>query len=358
MIKRLVLIFVTAFCLSTVSQVLGEVLEGPRGPVEFIGLEKWTASELFDAIKATDPDKPFHACAAVMIKDLEFPDAAAFGTFTTREDGSQELYTVIVGVENGSLVRYGTAGKESLELPESWLELHARVEESFHTHLAAVQVHYMLAQPETAKQFAELSEEEAKESALEIAEFFGANGESLDAITSFLNVINEETDHRMALEVLEKDERWSARIVAAIVVAHFPNKNESWHALADSLIDPAPQVRSVAEQLLNGLLRAEKVVAIDWTNARGTLVALLGGTNAFAFKTILNVLSATDVDSKLAHELVQERPRLLLGFAGAEHDKTRDVAITFLQAISGEDFEQDVRAWKEWIGEKERESED
>lgn len=358
MFKRLVLFFVSAFCLSTVSQVLGEVLEGPRGPVEFIGLEKWTASELFDAIKETDPDKPFHACAAVMIQALEFPDAAAHVFFENQEDGSQKLYTVVVGVEDSSQVQYRTAGNESVDLPESWQELQTSAEESFHTHLAAVQVYFMLAQPDTVKQFAELSEEEAKESALEIAEFFGANGKSLDAITSFLNVINEETDHRLALEVLEKDESWSARFIAAIVLAHFPNKNESWHALADSLIDPAPQVRSVAEQLLNGLLRAEKVVAIDWTNARGTLVALLGGTNAFAFKTILNVLSATDVDSKLAHELVQERPRLLLGFAGAEHDKTREVAITFLKAISGEDFEQDVRAWKEWIGEKERESED
>lgn len=358
MLKKMIVLFTMAFCLSTVSQIVAEVLEGPRGPVEFIGLEDWTASELFDAIKETDPDKPFHACAAVMIQTLEFPDAAAHVFFENQEDGSQKLYTVVVGVEDSSQVQYRTAGKESLDLPEAWQELQTRVEESFHTHLAAVQVHYMLAEPDTVKQFAELSEEEAKESALEVAEFFGANGESLDAITSLLNKISDETDHRLALDVLEKDESWSARFVAAIVLAHFPNKNESWHALTDTLIDPAPQVRSVAEKLLNGLLRAEKVVAIDWTNARSTLVALLGGTNAFAFKTILNVLRATEVDSKFAHELVQERPKLLLGFAGAEHEKTRQVALTFLKSISDEDFEQDIKAWQEWIGVKGQESVD
>lgn len=358
MFKKLVFLFVTVFYQLTASQVFGEVLEGPRGPVEFIGLEKWTASELFDAIKETDPDKPFHACAAVMIQTLEFSDAAAYVFFENHEDGSQKFYTVVVGIEDSSQVQYRTAGKESLDLPESWQKLQTRVEESFHTHSAAVQVHYMLAQPETAKQFAKLSDEEAKAKAREVAEFFGASGETLDAITSFHEEIDDEADHGLAVEVLAKDDSWSARFVAAIVLGHFPNKNESWHGLADSLIDPAPQVRSVAEKILDGLLRAEKVVAIDWTNARGTLVALLGGTNAFAFKTILNVLSATDVDSKLAHELVQERPKLLLGFAGAEHDKTRDVAITFLQAISDEDFEQDVGAWKEWIGVYERESED
>ena len=358
MFKRLVLFFVTAFCLSTVSQVLGEVLEGPRGPVEFIGLEKWTASELFDAIKETDPDKPFHACAAVLESELNFPDAAAFGTFKTREDGSQELYTVIVGVENSSHVRYRTEGKESLELPKSWQALQTKVEESFHTHSAAVYIHFLLATPENAEQFADLSAEDAEEKALEFAELFGASAESFAAITTFIEATGDESEHRLALEVLEKDKSWSARFIAAIVLARFPNEDETWHGLADSLIDPAPQVRDVAEKVLDGLLSTEKAMPIDWAGARDTLVALLGGTNPWAFETILNLLRATEVDSNLAHELVQERPRLLLGFAGAEHDKTRDVAITFLQAISGEDFEQDVRAWKEWIGEKERESED
>lgn len=357
MLKRLVFFFTVAFCFSAVSQLIAEVLEGPNGPVEFIGLEDWTASDLFEAIKETDPDKPFHACAAVMKSELKFPDAAAFGTFKSREDGSQELYTVIVGVENSSYVRYRTAGSESLELPESWQALHTKIEESFYTHSAAVQVHYLLATPENAKQLADLSDEEALENALEVAEFFGASEESFDAITTFLENIEDETD-RLALEVLEKDERWSARFVAAIVLAQFPNKDESWHGLADSLIDPAPQVRDVAEKLLNGLLSAKKAVAINWTEARETLAALLGGTYPFAFKTILNVLSATDVESKFAHDLVQERPNLVLGFAAAEHEETRQVALTFLKSISDEDFERDVEAWGEWIGGKVEESDD
>ena len=341
MLKRLMFFSYMAFCLFTGSPIVGEVVEGPNGPVEFIGLENWTASTLFEAIKKkeTDPDKPFHACAAVMKydlkypdsapfgtfyperpfhacaavmkQDLKFPDAAAFGTFKPLEDGSQELYTVIVAVENRSFVRYGATGSESLKLPESWQKLQAEVEV----------------------------------------------WQAYDPIDTFVrNIKKDEREHRLALEVLEKDESWSARLVAAIVVAQFPNKEESWHALADSLIDPAPRVRYDAEWLLSSLLNTEKAVPVDWAAARDTLVALLGGTYPFAFEIILNVLRATEIESKFAQELVQERPKLLLGFAGAEHEKTRQVALTFLKSISDEDFEQDVEAWREWIGVKDQDS--
>lgn len=356
MLKRIAFLFTAVFFHSTVSQIVAEVLEGPRGPVEFIGLEEWTASELFEAIKETDPDKPFHACAAVLKSELNFPDAAAFGTFKTREDGSQELYTVIVGVENSSHVRYRTAGKESLELPNSWQALQTKVEESFHTHSAAVYIHFLLATPENAEQFADLSAEDAEEKALEFAELFGASVESFAAITTFIEATGDESEHRLALEVLEKDKSWSARFIAAIVLARFPNEDETWHGLADSLIDPAPQVRDVAEKVLDGLLSTEKAMPIDWAGARDTLVALLGGTNPWAFETILNLLRATEVDSKFALELVQQRPNLLLGYAAAEHEKTRQVALTFLQSISDEDFKQDVEAWEDWIGETDQEA--
>ena len=341
MLKRLMFFSYMAFCLFTGSQIVGEVVEGPNGPVEFIGLENWTASNLFEAIKKkeTDPDKPFHACAAVMKydlkypdsapfgtfyperpfhacavvmkQDLKFPDAAAFGTFKPLEDGSQELYTVIVAVENRSFVRYRATGSESLELPESWQKLQAEVEV----------------------------------------------WQAYDPIDTFVkNLKKDEREHRLALEVLEKDESWSARLVAVIVVGQFPNKEESWHALADSLIDPDPKVRDWAEYRLIHFLNAEKAVPIDWVGARDTLRSLLGGTYPFAFKTILNVLSATEIDSKFARELVQERPKLLLGFVGAEHENTRQVALTFLKSISDEDFEQDVEAWRDWIGVKDQDS--
>lgn len=356
MFKRLMFLFATVFCLSTVSQVFGEVLDGPRGPVEFIGLEKWTASDLFDAIQEVDPDRPFRACAAVMKRDLEFPDAAAFGFVKNLEDGSRELYTVVVGVEDSSSVKYRKAGNDTLDLPESWQKLLVGVEDEYYTYSAAAYVRLLLSIPETAKQLAELPEVEATETSYEFAEMFGATAEVFDMVSSFFNEIDKDSDYSLALEVLVKDERWSARFVATLVLSHFPRDHESWYGLIDSLIDPAQQVRDVGTKLVEGLVRAEKAVSIPWSEARGTLVALFGGTYPFAFNKVLNALVATEIDPTLGRELVKEQPRLLLAFAGAEHEKTRTPAQVFLKTISGEETEQSVDAWKAWLGETNQET--
>ena len=65
----------------TASEGHGQVLAGPNGPVEFIGLQNWKAQELFDAIQELEPDRPFHACAAIMKLELGFADAACVPLF-------------------------------------------------------------------------------------------------------------------------------------------------------------------------------------------------------------------------------------------------------------------------------------
>ena len=356
MLKRLMLFTSTTLCLLFSAQMVAEVLEGPRGPVEFIGLEDWTASDLFNAIKEINPDKPFHACAADLTQSLEFPEAAAFGFFENQEDGSQKMYTVVVGVEDGTFIRYGKSGTDSLDLPEIWQELQTVAEEDFGTVATIAYVRFLMAEPDTARQLAEMSEEEAKESAHEFAVMFGANAESIDEVWPlfdvFENTIDEE-DHELALEVLVKDQSWSARMSATIILSSFPKHDASWHGLAKSLIDPAVQVRDVASKLLQGLIRAGKTDPVDWTQARETLLALLGGTNPWAFNEVLKVLVATEIKPNFGLKLAKERPKLLLAFSGAQHEKTRTPAQDFLKAISGEDFEQDVKAWADWIKESE-----
>ena len=331
--KRCIWFCTALLCFAMASQIVAQVLTGPRGPVEFIGLEEWTASELFKAIQETDPDNSFHACAAVMKRDLDFPDAAAFGFFKQQEDGSQELYTVVVGVEDGSQVRYRTAGSETVDLPETWQELQTVTEDNFQTLSAAAYVRYLLAIPETARQLAELSDSEAQESSHQFAEMFGSNAQMFDILSTFVDGTDKESDYRLALEVLEKDESWSARAVATIVLAQFSDNDATWHGLADSLIDPAQQVRDIAEKLLEGLVRAEKAVPVQWSEARETLLALFGGTYPFAFNKILNALVATEVDPEFGQELLLEKPKLLLAFAGAEQEKTREPARDFLNTI-------------------------
>lgn len=334
MMKTRFLSYAISFCLATASQGAAQVIPGPQGPVEFVGLERWTAPDLFEAIQATAPDRPFHACAAVMESDLGFPDAAAFLFLNNLADGSREAYTVVVGVEDSSRVQYRTPGSDTLVLPEPWQSLQSVAEEDFNTLTSAVYARYLADQPETARA---------------LAEQLGADTEILDEVWALVDRTDGSADRRLAHEVLARDASWSARAVATMVLGHFPDNDASWHGLVLSLLDPTGRVNDMATRTLEGLIRAGKANPVQWSEARSTLLALLGGTNPRAFIDMLEVLVATEVESGFGHELARARPELLLAHAGAEHDRTREPALAFLRAVSGEDFGRDVEAWKAWI---------
>ncbi|MDE2796649.1 MAG: hypothetical protein OXL34_17675 [Gemmatimonadota bacterium] len=315
---------------ATTSQAASQVIPGPNGPVEFIGLQKWDAQRLFDAIRELDPDRPFHACAAVMKMDLGFADAAAF-SYMTGFSADSERYTVVVGVEDSSGVRYRRAGSETLVLPETWENLKTLVSEDMATVDAAAQTLHA-------------SDDQARE----FAGFMGADPETLARVRHLVRGANGEEDRRLAHEVLARDSARWARAAATLVLGNFIDDDRSWHALAGSLIDSQTRVRTVASGILTGLI-LQKPDPVDWSGARGALSALFGGTNPFAFRDMLGVLSLTGIDPEFGQQLLRENPDLLLAHAGAEHERTRGTALTFLKVVSGEDFGTDVEAWTAWV---------
>lgn len=344
MLKGLPLFCAIYLCVAIISPSVAQVLDGPRGPVEFIGLKQWKASDLFESIQELDPDKPFHACAAVMKRDLEFPDAAAFVYMEQLEDGSMDIYTLVVGVEDSSGVRYQSPGTETIALPEVWQKMQTATEEDFRTFSALVQARYQVI---NAKADAPAAK------APTVAEYFGANADTVEEVWELMDGTYEAADFDLALEVLAKDASWSARAVSTMVLGYFPENDKSWHGLAGSLIDSESFVRNVAVKVLKGLVRADKAKQVQWSKARESLVALFGGTNPFAFNEILEALVATEVDADFALELVREKPDLLLAFAAVKHEKYRTPALDFLKTVSDEDFGRDMEAWETWIRESE-----
>ena len=315
---------------ATTSPGASQVIPGPNGPVEFIGLQQWDARKLFDAIQELDPDRPFHACAAVMKQDLGFADAAAFG-YMTGSSGDGERYTVVVGVEDGARVRYRPTGSETVALPETWENLKTLIGEDMATLDAAAQT---LHAPE--------------DQVRAIAEFMTGDPEKLARVRDLVGRANGEEDRRLAHEVLARDSARWARAAATLVLGRFIDDDRSWHALAGSLIDPQARVGAVAMGVLVGLIMQEPD-PVDWSGAHATLSALFGGTNPFAFRKILLALIFTDIDPELGQQLVRENPDLLLAYAGAEHEQTRGPALTLLKKVSGEDFGTDVEAWRAWV---------
>lgn len=311
-----------------------QVLPGPSGPVEFIGLQDWEARELFDAIQERDPDSPFHACATVMKLHLGFADA---GAFLYRDASSTEWYTVVVGVEDSARVRYRSIGSDRFELPESWQELVNIVNEDRATFAAAAQT-----LPSRGGILGFLGRPRRR------AEEMGADPEVYERLSDLVDKADTDEDRLLIHDVLASDASPEARTVATLLLVNFMDEDASWHALVGSAIDPAPQVTQVAMSMLSGLM-LRRDGPVDWSGARTPLSAILAGTNPFAFTRVLQVLVATDVDPEFGRQLVRENPDLILAHAGARHEWTRVPALRLLRAVSGEDFGTDVDAWRSWI---------
>lgn len=325
---------VAAFTVTT-SQGAGQVIAGPNGPVEFIGLQRWDAQELFDAIQELDPDRPFHACAADMRFELGFAQA---GAFRFSSDGSDQWYTVVIGVEDSTRVHYRTTGNETVVLPEPWEELKAVAREDMYAMTVAARTLH----------WDDVTVDGVPKGRREIAELMNADPGMLDRIRNLLDHSDGEVDRRLAHEVLSSDSSWLARSVATLVIGNFIDDDTSWHALAGSLIDPDARVGSVAMSMVDGLGLGVSD-PVDWTGAPAPLSAIFGGSNPFAFRYVLNALVKTDVEPEFARQLVRDNPDLLLAHVGADHEYTREPALAFLRAISGEDRGTDVEAWTAWV---------
>ncbi|MYL05833.1 MAG: hypothetical protein F4012_03170 [Gemmatimonadales bacterium] len=316
---------------ATAAPSVAQVIEGPDGPVEFVGLQEWTARELFDAIQELAPDQPFHACAAVMERDLGFAGAAAMSYHTM---GSDEVYTVVVGVENATRVRPRTIGSDTLILPEVLERLKAIAEENAGLLSMAAQVPHARGDADRTA---------------EVAEWTGVDAEALAEVWSLLDRADRRRDDRLAHELLARDSSWQTREIAAFVLSNFADRDATWHALVLSMTDPVDRVAGMAGGVLRGLTASGPARSVDWTPAEEPLLAIFSGTSPFQFDETLQALVATDIEPGFGRRLERQQPDLLLAYAGAEHRGTRASAIAFLQAISGEDFGTDVEAWAAWI---------
>lgn len=311
----------------------GQVLEGPEGPVEFIGLERWTAQGLFDAIRQTAPDQPLAACAATMKGELGFADAGVFGYVGSTTAGS-ERYTVIIGIEDRARVRYRATGSETIVLPESWQALKSVADEDLGALGMARELFDLRRDPENARKFAAL---------------FDVDLDALEPVWDLIAALDGEQDRLLAHQILARDASWMSRAIAATVLLNFGADEAAWHDLVAATIDPIGQVSGAATSVLRSLVQMEGGPTVRWDAAREPIAAVLDGTNPFAFQQVVRALTATGIEPALGKQLIREAPGLLLAHVGAEHEMTRQSAINLLKAVSGEDFGANAEVWSEWL---------
>jgi hypothetical protein len=268
-----------------------------------------------------------HLCAADLRQKLGFADSVVD---MSREEG--KLYTIIAVVEPqyANHVQYRPEPLTSMPTPDEWRELLPVVEEK-------KVLNNLLEYGQSLK------------GAIKVEKPYLQDSDLDKTWWPLLQQRRSEKDYRQALQRLSDDGNYRNRMIAAMVLTNFADRDGAWLALLDGVRDKNSFVNATCYQALI-TLTTYVPRKVNWAKAAPGIQYILGGTNLFAFKHVLKTLTKTKVSAKLAPVLLANgRAKMLLAYLRANHKDEKEVAHQFLIQLSGKDFGYDDKKWGAWI---------
>jgi hypothetical protein len=316
------LLFVLATLASSSSNA--QVVQTSAGTVEFIGLEKWTPTEIQHRLGYVSPDQ-LHYCAADL-KKIGFPEVAVVGY---AKNGHRNFVVTVLEPDRAGEVNYKSHPSRKISLQAKWNDLKRIVKEPHFLEGGILDYGRTLPGAITARPW--LSDGTPQTWWTTLREF------------------RSDSDFQQAHEILQTSDDRDARAVAALALMNFSSADAAWRDLVSGLRDPDDLVQSTCLQALNSLATFHPR-KVDWTPALSDLTALLHGTDLFAFQFVLKALTATKIDTSLASPLLGHGgARLVIDYLGATNDDDRGFAHAFLVAIAGRDLGSDPSSWVSWV---------
>jgi hypothetical protein len=260
-------------------------LETPASHIEIIGLHRWTMRMIEDSLAVYSPKDALtaHACAAILRDKLHFADASVseFANYPNM-DAKSFLAITIVEPQDSARIHYKTFRYDSLPVRAEWAAAFAAMK-SGRSAQHSIQSPSFWAEHLSAGDSTEFA--------------------AVDAIHQLIVHRRSARDFEDAHRTLATDSAFANRVVAAIILGSFGDRDEAWWALADALRDPVGMVSSVSSQILGTLSKSAPRV-VNWTPMATQLRYVIDGTNLFAFDRLATTLVATHVSPSLAPALL------------------------------------------------------
>lgn len=295
--------------------------------VEIIGLRNWTRQMVEDSVAKFAPGVSLadHACAVILRDSVGFADAASL-QFSAFETDTVWVVLPVVEPQFRSRIRY-----RRFEASQPPIEQWAGILTILERDRRAMQMlqHHQVLLGTTDAVFGDA----IPPATLELRRAIRARA--------------TEEDWALARNALLRDSSVANRTVATLVLSNFADRDSTWFLLAEG-VRTRDFASGSASSMLRALARGTQR-RVDWRPARGTLEALLGGTNLFGYGALLGVLVDTELDPALGRDLARAFPELLLDHVGARNPYTPPAAHRFLVHASGVDHGRDAAAWRRWL---------
>lgn len=317
-------------------------IETPEGSAEVIGLKRWTADMLADSLGLHAPGVSLFQtteCTKALTGRLHFSSVyiektivAPFGT------PAQSVVIRLVEPEDSARIRWAQPPRDSEPTPVRW----ANLRRVFFDDARGVFIEDL-----NGLGLYGIYLKQGESNAVRLAVRMGVDTVRAIGLWTTLRRHARAEDRRLALRALRHDGSRQNRMLAAAILANFPESDEAWRALVAALRDPYPGVNIAALHSVT-LLGNSFARPIDWRPAAPSLRALLDGTNLAAFMPLVRVLTQTRIAPELA--------RPLLGAGGGEllvaHDEALDrpsheAAEALLRQLHGAG--PPPTGWREWV---------
>jgi hypothetical protein len=309
------------------------VLQTPRGPVEFLGLERWTAAGLNDSLQKyahySLMQQDAHACGAVLRYTLHFPDAASL---MIGDDPSHPKWIVTVTEpQDSARIHHRDLPEDTTGGRPEWAAI--RAVNAAHGGIVGIALQIgSWADTAWAALPPQLRDSTARA-----------------AIRAFYAAHRSARDEQTALAVLQSDKNWYDREIAVGMLAfNFPSDDRTWKALSETMLESDGNVRFDAVYAMTNLASAGHRPHA-WSDVSQPFHAVLDGTSQFVMPDAMALLTALTPDTAQARPLLQHGGHMLLAYASSQSTDYRDEALTLLRALSGKDFGTDVGKWQSWV---------
>lgn len=303
----------------------------PNGAVvEVIGLRRWTVQMIQDSLARYSPGTTLqsHACAAALRYKLGFADAAAVRH--VRNGVVQRVVVTVREPQDSALVRYRPMALDRAAGRTEWQPVSALFLERPRAFHIALRLHTAIP------------------GQMDVDHGTGDDSVAAATALAFLRARTSEDDRKAAREALAASPNFAERIAAALILANFADRDDTYWALLDAMRESDGPVKQIASDVLDAVSTTAPR-EVDWGPAADGIHAMLNGTSVVTLPRLLRILNRTGVDSAHAKPFLRGGGDMLLAYAASETDMLSRSARALLVQLRGADPGSSHAEWRAWV---------
>ena len=318
--------------------------------LEIIGLRRWTAEMVRDSLKKYAPDDGIDsdAAAANLRNLLGFADAAtSVHTIVFDEDDKATITLAVREPTDSARVHYDPQTLDTLPQRAEWKGLAQALNDSAGRMAPIIAAAHL----DGLSRIVIDSTVRGRTHTHREGYAFESPSDSSAAMPVLANIAGKKSpaDYDAAVQTIESSASEPDRMIAALILANFPDRDGAWRALLKAAVGREQGRDAFVAQHALVALSDRYSRPVDWSPSAATIHDVLDGTALAALAPLARALAATGASSAQAPGYLANGGEMLVAYVESENPDIRDAAHDLLVKLRGADLGFEPGPWRDWI---------